>query len=239
MAPRETRSNAPMPSTDNKVAFASMSVNASQHGRCTRCPFYVDRANWKGAVANWTASFNCWANVRATSLLTKSPTTIPRTPPVGFCNAVILRTLMTCNTSSGMSARANLSHTRQNFSASSSESNNGRRCSAVRRAHRMFLNKRSWSQLDEASRLVVLHIGRQRLAGCRRGASVGLATLAKWHHSQVQWGSPSKAMRAAKQLSHAHHVFSTVRPLVDGSVRAPTPGTKLRRWFRTIPASDQ
>ena len=28
MAPRETRSNAPMPSTDNKVEFASMSVNA-------------------------------------------------------------------------------------------------------------------------------------------------------------------------------------------------------------------
>ena len=35
-------------------------------------------------------------------------------------------------------------------------------------------------------------------------------------------------------------MFSTVRPLVDGgSVRAPTPGTKLRRCFRTIPASNQ
>ena len=45
-------------------------------------PALVERANWNGEVASNTAWENCWASVRATNRRTKSPTTMPRTPPV-------------------------------------------------------------------------------------------------------------------------------------------------------------
>ena len=131
--------------------------------------------------------------------------TIPRTPPVGFCNAIILPTLKTCNTSSGMSARANLSHTRQNFSASRSESNNGRRCSAVipdgppaapGRAHRMFLNKRSCSNSSRPAGWwsCTSRSNGSRGAGGRFRGSCNACKAASFPGAM---GSPSKAMRVA------------------------------------------
>ena len=162
MAPRETRSNVPMPSTDNNVAFASMSVNACATWAMHSLPALVDRANWKGAVANWMASFNCWANVRATSLRTKSPTTIPRTPPVGFCNAVA--------TLHQECRLGRISRTRDRISLRhilNLTTGGGVLLSSLTALPLLLPQQTILVQLDEA-KLVVLHITRQRLAGCWR-----------------------------------------------------------------------
>ena len=47
-------------------------------------------AYWNGAVARSIAGPSCWAIVRATNRLNKSPATMPRIPPLAFCSAVNL-----------------------------------------------------------------------------------------------------------------------------------------------------
>ena len=47
-------------------------------------------AYWNGAVAYSTTVRNCWAIVLETNCRKESPTTMPLTPPEGFCKAVIL-----------------------------------------------------------------------------------------------------------------------------------------------------
>ena len=59
-----------------------------------RTPALVDKACWKGDVAVSTFFATCLAIVRATILLTMSPTTIPRTPLSGLLSAVMRPNLM-------------------------------------------------------------------------------------------------------------------------------------------------
>ena len=78
---------------------------------CNTCathsvPALVESANWKGAVATSTAGVICWLMVRATSFLTMPPTTMPLTPPLGFCSAVTRPIFTALTISSGRVARA-------------------------------------------------------------------------------------------------------------------------------------
>ena len=70
-------------------------------------PALVDNAYWCGEVAASTAWPNCWAMVRATSLRTTSPATMPRTLPSGFVKAVILPNLIILTTDWGTSPLTN------------------------------------------------------------------------------------------------------------------------------------
>ena len=79
-------------------------------------PARVVNAYWNGAVACSIAGPNCCAMVRATNRLMMSPATMPLTPPVGFCSAVILPVRTACKISSGTS-RAKLWYMLQNRSA--------------------------------------------------------------------------------------------------------------------------
>ena len=76
MDSRDTRSNAPIPSMDNTVLLGLENVaNAFTSSAC-RC----------------RGPFDCWSELLcdgATNRLMMSPATIPLTPPVGFCSAVI------------------------------------------------------------------------------------------------------------------------------------------------------
>ena len=80
MAFLDTKSNAPIPSTDTTVCRGFISVNI-----CTMCdthshPDFVCNAFWCGAVASSTCFEICWAMVHAINLR-MSPTTMPRIPP--------------------------------------------------------------------------------------------------------------------------------------------------------------
>ena len=103
MAFLEITANAPTPSTDNMVACSSRSVNVWRTCGTHSQPARVRNACWNGAVAASTASDTCCAIVRATKRRNVSPTTIPRTPPLGFCRAVILPLLMMDKASGGTS----------------------------------------------------------------------------------------------------------------------------------------
>ena len=70
-------------------------------------PARVDKAYWKEAVARSIASANCWATVLATSFRTKPPATMPRIPPLAFCNAVNRHIRMASSTTLGTEALAN------------------------------------------------------------------------------------------------------------------------------------
>ena len=94
-------------------------------------PARVVNACWNGAVARSIAGPNCCAMVRATNRLMMSRATMPLTPPVGFCSAVILPMRTACKFSSGTSPRAKLWHMLQNRSASREDSRTGRKRSAV------------------------------------------------------------------------------------------------------------
>ena len=81
MAFLDTKSNAPIPSTDTTVCRGFKSVNI-----CTMCdthshPDFVCNSYWCGAVASSTCFEICWAMVRAINLRMISPTSMPRMPP--------------------------------------------------------------------------------------------------------------------------------------------------------------
>ena len=69
--------------------------------------------------------------VRATNRRNTSPTTIPRTPPWGFCSAVMRPLLSTFTTLEGVDASGNSWPILQSNSASTGLSRRGRRCSTV------------------------------------------------------------------------------------------------------------
>ena len=81
-----TKSKAPIPSTDKMVASGFASVNACNACATHSQPALVDKSYWKGDVASFTASPNCWATVLEANLLTTSPTTMPLMPPSSFRN---------------------------------------------------------------------------------------------------------------------------------------------------------
>ena len=64
MEDRDTRSNAPTPSTDTTVASGSTSVMDCNTCATHSVPALVESANWKGAVATSTARVICWLMVR-------------------------------------------------------------------------------------------------------------------------------------------------------------------------------
>ena len=74
---------------------------------------FVDRAYWKGAVARSTCFKTCLATVLATNRRIMSPTTIPLTPPSGFCKAVIRPNRMPSMISDGTFLVARLDHLHQ------------------------------------------------------------------------------------------------------------------------------
>ena len=90
-----------------------------------------------------------------------SPATMPRTPPLGFCNAVMRPSRTNSTMSSGTAALAKFCAKRQNLVMSSWFSNNGRKWSDVipdgppvapRRAMRRFFAKRSGSNMNSGPR---------------------------------------------------------------------------------------
>ena len=144
----DTKSNAPMPSTESTVLSGLESVSTCKMWPIHSHPALVVRAYWNGAVACSTAGANSWAMVRDTSRLMKSPTTMPLTPPDGFCRAVILPMRIASNTGAGVVPRANSWHMLQNRSQSLVDSKRGRKCSAVvpegpPAAHLKFVNSRT------------------------------------------------------------------------------------------------
>ena len=94
-------------------------------------PLLVDMAYWKGAVAACTSSIICWDIVRATNRLTMSPTTMPRTPPLGFWRAVMRPNRMASRTDVGTCALHNLSPAWKKALRSRGMSRRGCRCSTV------------------------------------------------------------------------------------------------------------
>ena len=131
MAPRDTKSKAPIPSTDKMVASGFASVNARNAWATHSQQALVDNAHWKGDVASFTASSNCWAMVLDVNLLITSPATMPVTPPTGFRSAVNLPKRKACTATSGALPWANCSAMRKNMCTSLGLSSNGRRCSTT------------------------------------------------------------------------------------------------------------
>ena len=70
-------------------------------------PALVDNADWNGWVGASSNFENCWATVLAITRRRTSPTTMPLTPPSGFCHAISLPNLMARTISSGISPCAN------------------------------------------------------------------------------------------------------------------------------------
>ena len=75
IASLDTRSNAPIPSTDKTVLSGWKSVRAWMACPTHSVPERVDRAYWNGAVARSTDVAICWATALDTALL---PTTMLR-----------------------------------------------------------------------------------------------------------------------------------------------------------------
>ena len=99
-------------------------------GRHTQHPARVWSAYWKSDVASSAFCANCFANVRDTNLLKKSPTTMPRTPPSGFCNAVIRPNRTTATMSEGICHLAKELANMVIAITSDSRSRRGLKCSA-------------------------------------------------------------------------------------------------------------
>ena len=64
----------------------------------------LERANWNGAQLASTTGRNCRANVFATRCLNTVPVAMPRMPPSGLLNAVILADMNASNTQGGTAA---------------------------------------------------------------------------------------------------------------------------------------
>ena len=160
MEDRDTRSNAPTPSMDTTVSNGSTFDMDCKTCATHSVPALVESANWKGAVATSTAGVICCLMVRATSLLTMSPTTMPLTPSLGFCSAVTRPIFTTLTISSGRVARANPSQNRQNNSErgrNREEGGGGRQsCQMVLRRHLVgtfaLRNNRSCSKENGTAR---------------------------------------------------------------------------------------
>ena len=113
----DVKSKALMPSIDITVARGSISVYP-----CKACAMHSQRllvavAYWNGAVAACTLSIICWDIVRATNLLTMSPATILRTPPLCFWSGVRRPNLMASRMGTGTCALHNFSHAWKNAHA--------------------------------------------------------------------------------------------------------------------------
>ena len=105
MAFLDTRSKAPMPSTEMIVVFASPSVKCSRRCATHSQPARAARACCRGAVAASTCLAICLATVLAMSRRRKSPTTMAPTPPSGLRNAVMRAIQITSSIPSGTSLR--------------------------------------------------------------------------------------------------------------------------------------
>ena len=190
------------PSIDSKVAFPSILVSA-----CTMCATHsalVERAYWRGWVAPSARSANCLAMVRATNLLNTSPTTMPLTPPSGFCSAVILPTLTTVRMSSRIRPRAKSVATSPNkedpghYPAKSS--NAPWSCQTVLLPH---LSEGLWGPLPP-----------------RMGQEV-LSHLAVVNASVP--GAKESPSRAWRAFDNSHKTQCPSRPRLDGVLLALTP----------------
>ena len=82
------KSHAPVPATDTMVASSSNSVRVCNTCATDLHPDLVGKACWKKEVAASTSSAICFALVLPTRRLNTSPTTMSRTPPSGFLNAI-------------------------------------------------------------------------------------------------------------------------------------------------------
>ena len=165
-----------------------------------------------------TAGPTCCARVRATTPRMKSPTTMPRTPPCGFCNAVILPILTAWRISAGIWPLTN--------EVQSAVMPDGPPA-APRRADRKFavlfqIYLNLWNVVDD---------GRGgELPWEPVVASLDLATHSTFGDSQARWGRPPPIWTKSKALSAR---FSTEPPCC---VRRPREASQRPCENKLIPA---
>ena len=177
----------PTPSTDRMVWVGLASVTAVRAWTTASVPDRVAKANWWGWQAVWIGWAYFWARHRETSLRNTSPTTMPRTLPLGLVRATIRPRPMARAISAGILAWARWRATRMRLVVAVSSSIRMRRVSAVRpdgpgaaplRALLKFMRMRSsgrstgwsgWNSLSDGCR------GRR----AQGGAVLGLGVPAK------------------------------------------------------------
>ena len=84
---RDMLSKAPIPSTERMVWFGSVWERVVSAWTMASVPVRVDNAYWCGWHAAWKVLAYCCAMHRETKRRSVSPTTMPRTLPLGFCKA--------------------------------------------------------------------------------------------------------------------------------------------------------
>ena len=84
---RDMLSKAPIPSTERMVWFGLVWERVVSVWTMASVPARVDSAYWCGWHAAWKVVAYCCAMQRETKRRSVSPTTMPRTLPLGFCKA--------------------------------------------------------------------------------------------------------------------------------------------------------